>query len=138
MDSYIADKKKLYIAIHEFLENSDENSDDTANEKCIERLSLNLKQQVKDKAFENLKEFLQIIKNISDEHHRDTNFIARTKQLFLHYKSQIEQTLLNEEIFYIFEDNKLLVHFLLTNDIIRLTDKICDHMMNKFEYNGNR
>ena len=85
-----------------------------------------------------MKEFLRIIKNISDEHHRNTNFITRTKQLLLQYKIQIKQTLSNEEIFNIFEDNKLLVHFLLMNDVIRMTDKICEEMMSKQETNGNR
>ena len=138
MESYIADKKKLYSAILEFLENSDENFDDTTDEKYLERLSPITKKEVKVGDCENMKEFLRIIKNISDEHRRDTNFITRTKQLLLHFKSQIKQTLSNEEIFYIFEDNKLLVHFLLTKDIIRLTDKICEAMMNKQEPNGNR
>ncbi|KAK8844214.1 hypothetical protein M9Y10_024420 [Tritrichomonas musculus] len=136
MESYIADKKKLHAAILEFLENSDENLDDTVDEECFERLSPILEQQVKDGAFENMKEFLLIIKNISDEH-RVTNF-PRTKQLLLHYKHQIKQTLSNEEIFYIFEDNKLLVHFLLTNDIIRMTDMICKSMMNKYGPKRNR
>ena len=138
MESYIADKKKLYTAILEFLENSDENFDYTTIEECFERSSPNLKQKDKDGAFEDMKDFLRIIKNISDEHHRDTTFIARTKQLLLHYKDQIKQTLSNEEIFYIFEDNKLLVHFLLSNDVIRLTDNICESMMTKYEANGNR
>ena len=138
MERYIADKKRLYISILEFLENSDENFDGTTNEKYLERLSPIIKQQVKDGDCENMKEFLLIIKNISNEHHRDTNFIARTKQLLLHYKSQIKQTLSNEDIFEIFKDNKLLVHFLLTNDVIRITDTICEYMMNKYESNGNR
>ncbi|KAK8835254.1 hypothetical protein M9Y10_039802 [Tritrichomonas musculus] len=131
MESYIADKKKLYTAILEFLENSDENLDDTANDIYFERLS-----PIED--CENMKDFLRIIKNISDEHHRDTNFITRTKQLLLHYKQQIKQTLSNEEIFNLFADNKLLVHFLLTNDIIKMTDKICYEMMNKYESEDNR
>ena len=138
MKSYIVDKKKLYIAILEFLENSDEEFDDATNEKCFERFSLNLKQEDKDGAFEDMKDILLIIKNISEEHHRDTNFVTRTKQLLLHYKHQIKQTLSNEEIFNIFEDNKLLVHFLLTNDVIKMTDSICEAMMSKYETNGNR
>ena len=138
MEDYIADKKKLYSVILEFLENSDENFDDTTNEKCFERLSPITNQEVKDGACEKIEEFLRIVKNISDEHHRDPTFIARTKQLLLHYKNQIKQTLSNEEIFYIFEGNKLLVHFLLANDIIRMTEKICEYMMNKCEPNGNR
>ena len=138
MESYIADKKKIYATILEILEDPFLNFDDTVDEECFERLSPILEQQVKDGAFENMKEFLQIVKNISDEHHRSINFITNTKQLLLHYKHQIKQTLSNEEIFYIFEDNKLLVHFLLTNDIIKMTDKICEVIMNKCEPNGNR
>ena len=126
MESYIADKKKLYTVILEFLENFY----DTVDEECFERFSPYFKQQDKNGAFENMEDFLRIIKNISDEHHRDTTFITRTKQLLLHYKSQIKQTLSNDEVFNIFEDNKLLVHFLLTSDIIRMTEKICKHMMN--------
>ena len=138
MESYIADKKKLYAAILEFLENSGENFDDTVNEECFERFSPYLKQQDKDGTFENVEDFLRIIKNINDEHHRHINFITRTKQLLLHYKHQIKQTLSNDEIFNIFKGNKLLVHFLLTKGIIKMTDKICEYMMNKYEPNGYR
>ncbi|KAK8888241.1 hypothetical protein M9Y10_039306 [Tritrichomonas musculus] len=134
MESYITDHKKLYTAILEFLENSDENFDDTANDGYI----LDIQQQVKDEDHGNMEEFLRIVKNINDHHHRDTNFITRTKQLLLYYKSQIKQTLSNEEIFDIFKDNKLLVHFLLTNDIIRMTDTISEKMMYIQESNGNR
>lgn len=48
MESYIANKKKLYTAIIEFLENSDDNFDDTTDEKYLERLSPIIKQEVKD------------------------------------------------------------------------------------------
>ncbi|KAK8850249.1 hypothetical protein M9Y10_018375 [Tritrichomonas musculus] len=85
-----------------------------------------------------MKEFLRIIKNICDYHHCCPSFIRRTKQLLFYYKHQIKKTLSNDVIFYIFEDNKLLVLFLLTNDVIRMTDRICELMMNKYETNGNR
>ena len=59
-----------------------------------------------------------------DNHHRDPSFIAKAKQII-----RIKQTLSNDEIFHLFEDNKLLVLFLLENDIIEMSDTICEEMM---------
>ena len=138
MESYINDKKNLYTTILQYLENSDDNFDDTTKQLSIyfESITRNNKHQVKDGEF--MLEFLQIIKNISDNHHRDQNLVKKTFQLLQHYKNQIKQTLSNDEIFHLFETNKLLVLFLLKNDILTLTESICEEMVYKYETNGER
>ena len=138
MESYIADKKNLYTAILEFLESSEDSSDDTPKNEFFERLTQIIKQQFKDGDSAWMNEFLRIIKSISDNHHRDPNFMRNTQELLQYYKDEIKQTMSNESIFHLFEDHKLLVHFLFKTDIITMTDTISSYMMNKFETNGNR
>ena len=83
-------------------------------------------------------QFLLIIKNISDHHHRDMNFIAKIQKILQQYQEQIKQTLLNDEIFHLFENNKLIVHFLLKNNIINISESIYNYIVNIIEPNGNR
>ena len=93
-------------------------------------------QIVEDK--EEMHQFLEIINNIGEHHHRDQHFNERMNQLILHYKDQIKQTLSNQEIFHIFENNLKIVHFLLQKDIITISDDIFDEMINKIEHNGKQ
>lgn len=134
MENYIEDKKNLYIAILELLQNSD----DKIDEKSFGILSQFFNKQGTDENLDEMQDFLQIIKNISDNHHRDPNFFGKINQIFQHYKDRIKQTFSNDEIFQLFEDNKLLLLFLMKTDILTLTDSICETLLNKFELNGNR
>ena len=135
MESYIEDKKNLYTTILEFLEESDEyNDDESLNESIQELIKV---QQIEGDA-EEMRQFLEIVKNIGEHHHRDQHFNERMNQLLLHYKDQIKQTLSNSEIFHIFENNKKIVHFLIKKGIITISDEICQEIENKIENNGNR
>lgn len=58
---------------------------------------------------EEMTQFLLIIKSISGNHHRDINFNKKIKDILQYYKEQIKQALSNDEMFYIFENNKLIV-----------------------------
>ena len=137
MESYISDKKNLYTTILEFLEISEDDSDCTTKEQYFEKLSLLINQNVKDgDDSEWMHEFLEIIKCISDNHHRDPNFAQKTQDLLQHYQNEIKQTMSNDSIFHLFADNKFLVHLLLKNDIITMTDTICSEIMTKQELNG--
>lgn len=133
MESYIDVKKKLYNTIMKFLEESDENSD-AINQKYFKKICDNFNF---NEDHEEMIQFLLTIKSISDNHHRDCHFIQRITQFFLHYKEQIKQILSNDEIYQIFENNKLIVYFLLKNDFITISEKIYNEMMVKIESNGN-
>ena len=117
----------------DFFENSDGNYSD---ESCsIFFRILNEYQGIKE-CREEMYEFLKILNGIGSHHYRDRQFNSKMKQILLHYKEQINQTLSNDEIFHIFEHNKNIVHFLLKNEIITISDHIYKSMMSKFESNG--
>ena len=82
-----------------------------------------------------MQQFLQIIKNICDNHHRGTIFITNIFQLLQYYKNQIKQILSNNEIYRIFENNKILLLFLIKNDFISISDEIYREMICKIEPN---
>ena len=85
-----------------------------------------------------MRQFLEMLKNIGEHHHRDQHFNAGMNQFLLYYKDQIKQTLSNSEIFHIFENNKKIVLFLLQQGIITISDDIYKEILNKVENNGNR
>lgn len=87
---------------------------------------------------EGYQQFLQIVNSISDNHCRKHNFNTKVNQLLLHYKSQIKQTLSNYDIYRIFKNNKILLLFLLQNQIITITQPIYEEIITKIESNGNR
>ena len=133
MESYIDDKKNLYSSILEFLEESDGYNND-GFQKLIDVIR---NQQIEGNS-EEMRRFLEIIKSIGENHHRDQHFNDEINQILEHYKDQIKQTLSNTEIFHIFENNKKIVLFLLKTNIITINDEICHEILNKIENNGNR
>ncbi|KAK8881362.1 hypothetical protein M9Y10_004098 [Tritrichomonas musculus] len=133
MEIYIEYKKKLYNTILEFLEESAEVSQPSFSQFCE-----NMKNFCFKGNREEMRQFLLTIKRISDHHRRDVNFIQRIEKILQHYKEQIKQTLSNEEIFHIFESNKLIVLFLFKNDIITISEDIYEQIVSKIETNGNR
>ena len=131
MESYINSKKKLYSAILEFLENSD---DDNLSE--LNHLVDIVTNQHLEGDLEEMKDFLKIIKNISDNHHRHLNFMNRINNILQQFKDKIKQTLSNDEIFEIFRSNKIIVLFLLKSDILTITESIYKEMISKLDPNG--
>ena len=103
MESYIESKKKLYNIILEFLNESEE-----INQRSFTKFIRDMRKYQFDGDREEMTQFLLIIKSISDHHHRDKNFIQKVKEILQHYQAQIKQTLSNEEIFYIFENNYIV------------------------------
>ena len=78
MESYINNKKKLYTAIIQFLEGS---NDDEEGENNTQTLTQIIESQELERNHEEMKQFLQIINSISNQHQRDTKFIERIMQI---------------------------------------------------------
>ena len=131
MDQYIEDKKTLYSSIYSFIENSDEES----NKECFQNLTNLVKNQKIEEDGKEMLQFLNIIRSLGDNYHRDQYFNQKINQILLHYKDQIKQTLSNFEIFHLFENNKNIILFLLKNDILTITEQIYKEILNKKEPN---
>lgn len=70
------------------------------------------------------KSFLHLISNVSNIHRRTPNFFEKFDRILFQYKDKIKQTFSNLSIFYIFKDNKRILFFLFTNEIVTLDDTI--------------
>ena len=137
MESYINNKKKLYTTILEFVEKSGENSEAESKE-YFQLLSDIMKAQHIERDLEEMKQFILIIKSISENHHHDRYFIKRINEILQYYKEQIKQTLSNIEIYHLFENDKMILLFLFENNIVTITDQIYKEMIGKIESNCNR
>ena len=135
MISYINEKKNLYNSVIEFLDNSDDLDDgnDSYFQELIEFASNQIERDPKE-----MVEFLQILKDIVDNHHREPNFFSKINQILQQYSNKIKQTLSNEEIFEIFENNKIFILFLLKNQILTITEPIYNAIIEKYEQNDYR
>ena len=134
--TYLEDKKKLYEIIYEYLDDSDENDEYEYQLDYFHDVTEILNEQENKR--EAIEQFLQIVKSISENHHRTSSFVNKIENILEHYCDQMKQTFTNTELFHIFESNKLLVHFLLKKEIITISKTIYEEMMSKFESNGNR
>lgn len=123
---YLEDKKKLYHSIIQFFESSNDRNDDNFSETKFEIFKKNVKTQKIEADHEELEQFLQIMKNIFNNHHRGREFIEKFQKIILFYKDKINQTLSNQKIYEIFEDNKLILLFLMKNNIISIDKQIYD------------
>lgn len=100
IDNYIENNLKLYLSIHKFLENSDEE----LNEENFPEIYKNR---------EEMHQFLEIISRIGEHHHHNQNFNEKMNQILLHYQEQIKQTMPNDETFDAFKNSKKLVHLII-------------------------
>ena len=107
MEAYIDNKKQFYESFIDFLENSEGEMNENKHISSI------MENQEIEADHDEMNQFLQMIRNIGDNHHHNRNFITKLNQILYHYKDQIKQSLSNIEIYHIFENSKLLLLFLL-------------------------
>ena len=77
-----------------------------------------------------LYEVLQLLLNISNNHHQTPNFFTKVFQILIHLKNDIQKNYSNYEIFDIFKDNKRILLFLIKEKIIAIDKTIIKSMMN--------
>ncbi|KAK8884315.1 hypothetical protein M9Y10_043423 [Tritrichomonas musculus] len=103
---------------------------DSDNEKLIGNL-------VDQKIYENrqeLRAFLHILFNISNNHYRNHNFFQKIFQILVILKNDIINFFSNDEIFNIFKDNKRILLFLIEEKIITITKSISLKMIENEYY----
>ena len=127
---YFDDKKKFYVKLMEFLENSE-----TSDSNFIQIIEL-INDAKLTEDHEEFKIFLRLLLNLSNHHHRQTNFISNIEKIFLHLMDQIKQTFSNYVIFNIFQSNKIILLFLIETKVLTIDEKIYHEIMNKQELNG--
>lgn len=76
---------------------------------------------------------LQLLADISNNHHRTKNFFQKIERILIEYKEEIIHFYNNITIFKIFKSNKRILLFLLNEDIMKIDDLIF-YKMNKEKY----
>lgn len=101
----IKEFKKIYELIIDFLENEGDES------------FTNLIELVNElKIQENILEFdllLRVLNEISNNHFRGPNFIAKIERILLHFKEQIRSSFSPPQLARIFKENKRVLLFLI-------------------------
>ena len=80
---------------------------------------------------EELREILGIILNISENHHRYSLFFDKIKQIFAYLKEDIKSAFTNYEIYEIFQNSKLILLILFTDQIIEIDNSIFKNLSGK-------
>ena len=116
INNYIEHKKRLYDHLLAYIQASNDNSDDFQN------LINFLKTENYVKNHEELVHFLFLISNISNDHHRHHDFYDKIYKIIQHFLEHIKQTMSNQDIFDIFKNNKMILLYLIKNEIIKFDD----------------
>lgn len=77
-------------------------------------------------AGEKLEQFIQLLLNIANNHHRTNTFFSKIFQIHKYYGNQIKENFSNLKIFNIFQSNNIILLFLIENKIITTDDNIFD------------
>lgn len=106
---HIDEMKEIQMEVLEFLNNDSYILDDLQNKiESIYYSSLNQEFQYK------LKLLFMLLLQISNDHHRSSNFFQKLEQIFSLFKDEIKKRFTNREFFDIFRSNKRII-FLLRN-----------------------
>ena len=109
---YICQKKELYDILLEYIDCNDQLSIYFQN-----LIDIFENQEIKESQAE-FRLFLHTLSKISKNHYRDQFFSHKIEKILIYMKEDIKQTFSNSQIMNIFKNNKLILLFLLTNQII--------------------
>ncbi|KAK8835121.1 hypothetical protein M9Y10_026248 [Tritrichomonas musculus] len=118
MQEYIEKKKEFYDSLLEFLENIEYDVD------YFQGFIKIIKQEKLEDDCQEFEEFLRLLNNIINYHHRNENFIIKVEQIFDYFSVFILKNFTNLSIFNIFKNNKIVLYILITRKIIVLDNDI--------------
>ena len=131
IEKYIEEKKNAYNFLLEYIDQTDDDNN-------FSFVKNKLFKDPKKVNRQEIKEILEITKNIADNHHRTQNFMQKIKEILKTLQNEIKQFFSNEKLFEIFQNSKLILQFLIESGMIEFSKEIFEKIRNKFELNGNR
>ena len=123
---YINSKKEIYRIVLDFFENEEESLND--------ELINNLDELIECANIEDIKTIFHIILSISNNHQRNFNFKTKIFNIFNYLANTLKQTMTNSETFEFFKSNKLIILYLIKNQIIKLDEQIIDKINKDISY----
>ncbi|KAK8834291.1 hypothetical protein M9Y10_033174 [Tritrichomonas musculus] len=124
--SIIVEKmKEIQNILLDYLDNESESKEE------LEHFIKILKDQniVDDK--HDFKLLLQLLIKIVNNHQRIRNFISKTEQILEYFKKDIQKYFTNSEIFDIFGNNKIILLFLIEENVFTIDEHIVSQIPNK-------
>ncbi|KAK8880996.1 hypothetical protein M9Y10_003705 [Tritrichomonas musculus] len=124
IEDFVTKMKKIQNDLLEFLEDESDAEGSYINLlKDICALKLN---NSKDE----FQSVMQLINQISNDHHRTPNFITKIEQILRDLKKDIGIYFSNSEIYKLFEDNKRIILFFIQEKIIIVDEYIASQIIN--------
>lgn len=124
IEEYFEEMKSIQSQIIEYIEKED--YEEELFENIIKKI------QIKDffKDRNNFKLVICLLSNIAKNHYRNKNFLNKIKKIFLKFKKEIKQAFSNSEIFEFFKNQKIILLFLIKEEIITLDKSIAKKIAN--------
>ena len=73
---------------------------------------------------------LRLINQIGNDHRRGCNFINKIEKILEHFSKDIKKCFSNDEIFKVFDNNKIILLFLILNKIIIMDEFMASQIIN--------
>ena len=113
ISKYLSLKNELENSLLEFIENSEMVSPAIDTNLYFQNLTNLIKAQNIHNNHDELLLFLQLVLNISNNHHRTPDFFPLIERILVFLKEDIKRTLSNSEILEVFLSNKIIILLLL-------------------------
>ena len=126
--NYIIQKRKIYDKFYQFIENAN------SSEEELQNFITFLKTEKYEENLDDFKLVMHIISNISSNHNRYQTLIYKIERILLFYSEYIKQSFTKLELFNIFQNNKLMLLYLIEQKII-IVDEIITKMILKKDEN---
>ena len=124
---YLEEMKKIQDLLIDFIDNDSMTDENFKN--FVDQLNKHLICQDHHK----LKDFLGILMNISNNHHRCANFFVKIEQILHYFKKEISNFFSNLELFKIFKRNKRILLYLFDEKMLTMNDYIISKII-KYKY----
>ena len=124
IQKYLDQMKEVQKQILDFIENGDNLEEDQKN--LIKFFDDKKIRQDKHE----LKATLRLIAQISNDHHRSPNLLAKIQQVILIFKKDIQHLFSNRQIFHIFRNSKRILLFLMEEKLINPDKSISSNIVN--------
>ena len=98
------------------------------NDQLLADLLNILEEQKKRNNSQELKSILYLISKIVQNHHRNIFFLDKIKKILDILKPEIKQTFSNNELYHIFNENKLILLHLIGSDFLIIDNFICENL----------
>ena len=120
VQKYVEKQKDLYCLLYNYIIAEDSSSFDDLYNNLIDFY----KTLESSYYGEKLPSFLILLNSMTEHHHRDLYLYDKISKILLFLSNAIKQTLSNLDLFQIFGNNKLILLFLLHNEIAAIDDSV--------------